>query len=125
MKTAQAVWVDHLRAKLEEMLASPGRYPTYGEVLRSGADALAGLDRDFDALTDLVDRGRFELDDPHSLTRATAEDLAGAVYGLISMRLIRGDDGDDLSSLLPQLMFVLTRPYLGRDAAFEEFHRAG
>jgi hypothetical protein len=124
MKTAQAVWVDEMRATLEEMLASPGRYPTYAEVVRSGAEALAHLDRDFETLADLIDRGRFELDDPHSLTRATAEDLAGAVYGLISMHLIRAE-GTDLSSLLPQLMFVLTRPYLGRDAALAEFHRDG
>jgi hypothetical protein len=126
---AEAVWIDQVRAALGEMLAYPRTHPAYAQVIyveaiRSGARALARLDRDVEVLVDLIDRGRFELKDPHSLTRATAEGLAGAAYELISMRLTRGD-GADLPALLPQLMFSIACPYLGLEAALAEFHRAG
>jgi AcrR family transcriptional regulator len=120
----RVAWIDEVRAVLEEMLARPRAHPNAQaicvEAVRSGA--FARLDRDVEILVDLIDRGRFELDDPGALTRATAEGLAGAVYELIAMRLVRGDE-DDLPALLPQLMFSLTRPYLGVEAALTEFHR--
>lgn len=103
-----AVWLDQVRAAIEEALAHPVRAP---------------LDRDVEVLIDLIDRGREELDDPQSLTRATAEGIGGAVFELISMCLVR-DSEDDLPGLLPQLMFFATRPYLGVEAALAEFHRS-
>jgi AcrR family transcriptional regulator len=124
--TTEGAWVDRVRATLEELLTHPHAHPdagvAYVEAARSGARALASLDRDVEVLIELIDRGRLELDNPRSLTRATAEGLAGAVYELISMRLIRGKE-NDLPELLPQLMFSLTRPYLGLEVALAEFHR--
>jgi AcrR family transcriptional regulator len=123
----EAAWLDQVRAVVDVMLGYPREHPAYAhliyvEALRSGARARARLDRDVEVLVDLIDRGRQQLDDPDSLTRATAEGLGGAVYELISMCLSRGGEAD-LPGLLPQLMFALTRPYLGLEAALAEFHR--
>ncbi len=125
--TEQDAWIDQVRAAIEAMLAYPGAHPTYArvvyvEAVRSGARARARLDRDVEVLVDLIDGGRAELDDPAALTRATAEGLGGAVYELISMCLTRGGGGD-LRRLLPQLMFVVTRPYLGLEAALAEYRQ--
>ncbi len=125
----EAAWIDQVRAAIAEMLAYPRTHPAYARVIyveavRSGARARARVDRDVEVLVDLIDRGRHELDDPDSLTRATAEGLGGAVYELISMSLTRGGEAD-LPRLLPQLMFVVTRPYLGLETALAEYHRAG
>jgi AcrR family transcriptional regulator len=124
----ETAWIGQVRGAVQEMLTYPRAHPTYARIVyvkavRSGARARASLDRDVEVLVDLIDRGRGELDDPDSLTRATAEGLAGAVYELISMRLVRGA-GPDLSELLPQLMFMVARPYLGLEAALAEFRRA-
>lgn len=123
----ETAWIDQVRVAIEEMLAYPRAHPAYAhviyvEALRSGSRARARLDRDVDVVVDLIDRGRGELDDSDSLTRATAEGLGGAIYELISMCLVRGGQ-DDLPALLPQLMFVVTRPYLGLETALAEFHR--
>jgi AcrR family transcriptional regulator len=123
----EAAWVDQVRAAIDAMLSYPRARPAYAhliyvDALRSGTRARARLDRDVEVLVDLIDRGRQELDDPGSLTRATAEGLAGAVYELISRALSRGGE-TNLPALLPQLMFLVTRPYLGLETALAEFHR--
>jgi AcrR family transcriptional regulator len=123
-------WIDRVRAAIAAMLEYPRAHPAYArivyvEAFRSGARARARLEDDVDALVELIDAGRAELDDPGALTRATAEGLAGAVYGLISMCLSRGGEEAELAALRPQLMFALVRPYLGLDAALAEFDRGG
>lgn len=129
MSTAtRTTWPAEVRAALERVLAYPGTHPdrtrtVYVDAVRSGNGAVERLDDDVDALAELIDRGRAELNDPDSLTRATADGLAGAVYELVSMHVVRGAE-EELPELLPQLMFSLTCPYLGLNAALAE-HRRG
>ncbi|HVY79058.1 MAG TPA: hypothetical protein VG898_11180 [Solirubrobacterales bacterium] len=105
-------WVDQVRAALTRTLADADRAPR---------------DRDVEALIELIDRGRRHLDDPRSLTRATAEGIGGAVFELIAISRARDEGargrGEEPSDLLPQLMFFALRPYLGVDLALAELRR--
>jgi hypothetical protein len=104
-----SAWVDQVRAALAAMLADSGRVPG---------------DLDVEALIELIDRGRRLLDDPRSLTRATAEGIGGAAFETVAISSARGG-GEEPIDLLPGLMFLALRPYLGVEAALAEFHRAG
>jgi AcrR family transcriptional regulator len=68
---------------------------------------------------DQIDRGRFERGAPDSLTRSTAEVVVGSIFELIVKRL--PEKGvDNIERLIPQLMYVVVRPYLGHEVAREE-----
>jgi AcrR family transcriptional regulator len=79
------------------------------------------LDHNIEVFTELIDLGRQEMDDPDSLTRATAEGLAGAVHEQLIARISREDP--ELPTLLAPLMYMVVRPYLGDEAALEELRR--
>ena len=67
----------------------------------------------------MIDAGRRELDDPESLTPATAESVGGAIF--LRMRQVIDDEGTDrLNELLPELMYMAVLPYLGPEVAAEE-----
>lgn len=80
------------------------------------------LDPNVDVFIELIDRGRLEMADPDSLTRATAEGLAGAANERIALCIQRNAD-HELPQLLPQLMSLIVRPYLGYEVAAEELRR--
>lgn len=80
------------------------------------------LDHNIEVFTELIDLGRQEMDDPDSLTRATAEGLAGAVHEQLVARISRNGD-PELPTLLAPLMYMVVRPYLGDEAALEELRR--
>ena len=63
-------------------------------------------------LAELVDAGRDQLEDPKSVSRGTAEIIAGAVYGTVLTKIKRGWPawGRDF---LPELMYMAVLPYLG------------
>lgn len=70
------------------------------------------------AVVELVDLGRQELDDPGSLSRATAEGVVGGIFNQVRAALER--DEPDGYSLIPPLMYAAVQPYLGPDAALAE-----
>jgi AcrR family transcriptional regulator len=80
------------------------------------------LDHNIEVFTELIDLGRQEMDDPDSLTRATAEGLAGAVHEQLIARISRQGD-PELPTLLGPLMYMVVRPYLGDEAARAELRR--
>ncbi len=91
------------------------------EILSAGGRAQIIRDQAMTAVIDLIDRGREELDDPDSLSRATAEGVAGAIYNRLHTGV--GIGRLDLADpLVPQLMYTVVRPYMGVDAAMEELH---
>ncbi len=89
------------------------------EVNGAGVDAQARRDRLLQRCADLIDAGRQELEEPGSMSRCTAEIVAGAIYGTILGKIEAGwiDRGQDF---LPELVYMAVMPYLGSRAAEDE-----
>jgi AcrR family transcriptional regulator len=89
------------------------------EVNVAGSRARVRRDRVMQVFADLVDVGRAELGDPGSVSRATAEIVAGAIYNTIQSRILDGsiERGEDF---LVELVYIAVLPYLGADAAEAE-----
>jgi AcrR family transcriptional regulator len=92
------------------------------EARNAGEAARMRLEAQIDVFVELIDLGRQELDDPDSLSRATAEGIAGAVFERVALRLSRDAD-QDLSALVPELMFMVLQPYLGTEEAMTELQQ--
>lgn len=89
-------------------------------MLAVGEIAQAHRDRYVRRLVDLIDEGRREPGAPASLTPATAEGVFGAIYQLLSRELVGEARTAGAAELVPQLMYLAVRPYLGDGAAREE-----
>jgi AcrR family transcriptional regulator len=89
------------------------------EVNGSGSGAQARRDRILQRLADILDGGREELEKPDSVSRCTAEIVAGAIYGTVLGRIESGyiERGEDF---LPELVYMAVMPYLGSRAAEDE-----
>lgn len=122
----QDTWRDSVRAlglaTLHWVQSSPLKARFVGEGRNGNKEVRERFEAMVNTVIDLIDLGRQELDDPDSLTRATAEGIGGAVYEQVTMELARGGV-EDYSRLLPNLMFLIVRPYLGIEAASEELAR--
>jgi AcrR family transcriptional regulator len=131
MPTAQAAyegasgWRWQMRALAHAILRYLTEHPDHARILfiegAAPEPSRTPIDPNVEVFIDLIDRGRLEMDDPDALTRATAEGLAGAADERIVLCLQRGAD-DELPRLLPQLMYMIVRPYLGEEVAIEELH---
>lgn len=118
-------WREGLRAAIygaAEYLPAHRRERHYGELRKRGAEpmALAICDRYLQRLVDLVDAGREEPGALGGLTRATAESTLGSIYVLLVKRLARTGGEEVVWEILPELMYLAVRPYLGQEAALEE-----
>jgi AcrR family transcriptional regulator len=89
------------------------------EVNGAGNRAQARRDRIMQRLADLLDAGREELEQPGSVSRCTAEVLAGAIYGTILTK-VEGGCIDRREEFLPELVYMAVMPYLGARAAEDE-----
>lgn len=89
------------------------------EVLSAGDRAQLIRDQGMEALFEFIDLGRTELEDPDSLTRATAEAVGGAIFSRIRSEIETGGP-ESLTALLPKMMYMAVFPYLGPDLAREE-----
>jgi AcrR family transcriptional regulator len=92
------------------------------EALNAGDRGAALIDSTLDLFVELVHAGRFELDDPDSVPRATAESAVGSIWNLLVTR-IRGGQLNDEQEVVPQLMFFAIMPYKGEAAARAELGR--
>jgi len=122
-------WRDRLRAAAYAAagyVSDNPREVLFGEIqLRPGAEMVqARRDAYLQRLVDLVDAGRAELEAPDSLSRGVAEYVLGAVYTLMLKRLREGGGTDAARSLVPELMYIAVRPYVGHEAAEEELRIA-
>jgi len=119
-------WPDRLRAVafgiVEGLLDDPDRATFAIEVLATGDAARARRDMTMRVVASLIDAGRNEMEDPESVPHTTAEALAGAAYGQVYSRVVRGCP-EELLELVPQLMSAAVMPYLGIDAALAELVR--
>jgi AcrR family transcriptional regulator len=89
------------------------------EINGAGNAAQARRDRILQRIADIVDGGREELEEPGSVSRCTAEIVAGAIYGTVLSKIESGclERGDDF---LPELVYMAVMPYLGSRAAEDE-----
>jgi AcrR family transcriptional regulator len=89
------------------------------EVNGSGSGAQSRRDRILQRLADILDGGREQLEKPDSVSRCTAEIVAGAIYGTVLGRIESGyiERGEDF---LPELVYMAVMPYLGSRAAEDE-----
>jgi AcrR family transcriptional regulator len=85
----------------------------------AGSRAQARRDRVLQGLADMIDAGRGELEEPDSVSRSTAEMVAGAIYGTILTKISDGaiERGEEF---LSELVYMAMMPYLGARAAEDE-----
>lgn len=119
-------WRDRLRAAvyaLARFLSERRREVRFDVVAMSSAGTLPQVhrERQLQRLVDIIDLGRQELDDPGSLSRATAEGVIGSIYALVVGEVQGGRADGAVEGVVPDVMYVAVRPYLGHDAAMEEF----
>lgn len=117
-------WRDQLRSVAYAMLRflqedrARARIMTV-EVLAAGDRAQLIRDQGMEALFEFIDLGRAELDDPSSLSRATAEGIGGAIFSQMRLQIETGSR-ESLTALVPKMMHMAVLPYLGPEAAAEE-----
>jgi AcrR family transcriptional regulator len=117
-------WREQLRAVAHTMLHFLRENPARArimvvEVLSAGERAQLIRDQGMEGLFAFIDAGRSELDDPDSISRATAEAVGGAIFSRLRMQIETGGT-DSLPELLPKMMYTAVLPYLGPEAAAEE-----
>jgi AcrR family transcriptional regulator len=94
------------------------------QMLAAGDLAQAHRDRYVNRIIDLIDEGRQELEDPDSMTRDVAVAVFGSIYQMLQKALSEGR-GRDPESVVPELMYIAVRPYLGPEVAAEELTFGG
>jgi AcrR family transcriptional regulator len=90
------------------------------QMLTAGLMADARRAEMMDPIVDLIDSGRQELPDPDSIGRGVAEGVLGSIYELVIRDLAGGLGTGSAEKIVPQLMYVAVRPYVGHESAREE-----
>ncbi len=117
-------WRDRLRATayaLLRYLAEDERVThfTVVEVRRGGERVQLLLGKGIEELIDLLDEGRSEPGASGSLTRATAESVAGGLLSQMYLAVAHGASPHQ-PDVVPEAMYTAVLPYLGVAAATEE-----
>jgi AcrR family transcriptional regulator len=120
-----ATWVERLAAGFGELLEHLAEHPDEArfaivEVLAAGPKALARRDAALRQFTGFLDAGRAETS--AELPGITSLALAGGVNELLYTEILHGATAR-LPSRLPDLMFWITLPFLGPEAAARERER--
>lgn len=117
-------WPDSLRAAAyahaDWILENP-RKMRFGLLETVWASELTGALRDhlFGEYIAMVDAGRDAADDPDSIPPSAALGVVGSITEVITRRLGVGSN-DELVDLVPEMMYLAVRPYLGEEAARRE-----
>src|SRR5215213_2557490 len=117
-------WRERLRATayaLLRYLAEDERVThfTVIEVRRGGERAQLLIGEGIEELIDLLDEGRSQPGAPDSLTRPTAESVAGGLFNQLYLAFAHGDSPHE-SEVVPEAMYTAVLPYVGPEAAAEE-----
>lgn len=118
-------WRDRMRATayaLLRFLRSDERVARLAavEAQHAGEGAQLLFLETFNRLVDLIDEGSAEATGPDSPSRATALGVGGVVFARIQEAVAEGELGLGEEEI-PQLMYAAVFPYLGAEAAEEEF----
>jgi AcrR family transcriptional regulator len=121
---AEQGWRNQLRAVAYALLAFLQENPARAHLmvidsLEAGPETIAIREGGMQGLTELIDQGRQEMDDPDSVPRAAAETTAGVIYNRMHVAIEAGDLSAG-EGMVPELMFTAVLPYLGIEAALEE-----
>jgi AcrR family transcriptional regulator len=120
----EPAWPDSLRAAAyahaEWVLDNP-RKMHFGLLETVWASELTGALRDhlFGEYIAMVDAGREVAPDPGSIPAFTAEGVVGSITEVITRRLGE-EQSRELIDLVPEMMYLAVRPYLGEEAARRE-----
>ena len=114
-------WRAGIRAALETLLGFVAERPAVAKALLRdvhvvGGSALAKHEETLERLTAAIGRGGGLSEEQLAWTSSF---IVGAVEGVLTARLTRGET-DDLPSLLPELMYLIVASFEGRDAAADE-----
>jgi AcrR family transcriptional regulator len=120
-----APWAERIASGLGAFLEHLAEHPDEArfaivEVLAAGPKALARRDAALRQFTGFLDSGRAETS--AELPGITSLSLAGGVNELLYSEILHGATAQ-LPSRLPDLMFWITLPFLGADAAAAERER--
>jgi AcrR family transcriptional regulator len=121
---SEAAWPDSLRAAAyahaEWILENP-RKMRFGLLETVWASELTGALRDelFGRYVAMIDAGREVAEDPGSIPSFTAEGVVGSITEVITRRLGE-EQSRELIDLVPEMMYLAVRPYLGEEAARRE-----
>ena len=126
---AEPSWRDGMRAATEATLRCMREDPAGSrlvlvESLRTSTAARARMAAQAETLVDLIDRGRHERPQSHTLPRTLAEGIAGAMYQRL-VSIARHGEPRPSATVVSELMYVAVLPYLGREAARRELAAAG
>ncbi len=121
----EADWRDSMRAAgyaAARFLRDNPRLAQVGVVQMLAAGSMAEARRAgmMDPIVDLIDAGRNQLDDPDSIGRGVAEGVLGSIYEIAIRDLAGGLGTSSAEAIVPQLMYVAVRPYVGHELAREE-----
>jgi AcrR family transcriptional regulator len=119
-------WAERIAVALEALLEHLAKHPDEArfaivEVLAAGPRALAKRDAALRQFTGFLESGRSE--SSVDLPGITSIAVAGGINELLYSEILHGAAGR-LPSRLPDLMFWVTLPFLGSDAAGAERERA-
>jgi AcrR family transcriptional regulator len=119
-------WAERVRVALERFLGMIAESPELAkfcmiDVLAAGPRALARRDAAIRQFTGIIDAGRAETE--RDLPAITALSIAGGINELIYSELLKGA-GAQLPQRLPEIVYWITQPFLGTDAAEAERQRA-
>jgi AcrR family transcriptional regulator len=119
-------WAERIRLALETFLGMMAAQPERAkfcivDVLSAGPRALARRDAAIRQFAGIIDAGRAESE--LDLPAITALSIAGGINELIYSELLSGA-GPQLPQRLPEIIYWLTQPFLGTDAAEAERQRA-
>lgn len=98
------------------------RYIVFATMTMNQATELARTHRDMalQLFVEIVDAGRFEREDPSSVSPDTAMAVIGSIYELLQRELGRSGGTRDAEDFVPDLMYLAVRPYLGHAEALKE-----
>jgi AcrR family transcriptional regulator len=119
-------WAERVRIALQTFLGMIAESPELAkfcmiDVLAAGPRALARRDAAIRQFTGIIDAGRAETE--RDLPAITALSIAGGINELIYSELLKGA-GPQLPQRLPEIVYWITQPFLGTDAAEAERQRA-
>jgi AcrR family transcriptional regulator len=121
----ESCWRDGLRAAAyaaARFVRENPRYTLFSTTMMNSATELVRTRRDMavQMLSELIDAGRSELEDPSAISPDTALAVVGGIYELLQKELSRGRGTARAEDYVPQLMYVAVRPYLGHAEALKE-----
>lgn len=121
---SEAEWRDGLRVAAYAAARWIREHPReirYGtiEMMVAGEFAQVRRDATLHRFVELIDAGREQMDEPESVSPSMAEGVIGGIVVTLTKNL-RRQRHVRAEELVPGLMFLAVRPYLGHEAAREE-----